>query len=77
VEKTRDSEYDVRCYMTSGEEPAAAARAAGVITAEEIAVLARARRLSDLVIRVDDFPPDLGASEIRPTAAVRSHKAAA
>ena len=76
-EKIRDAVKDARFYVTSGEDPAAAARAAGVITAEEMAVLARARRLSDLVIRVDDFPPDLGASEIRPTAAVRSHKAAA
>ncbi len=76
-EKIRDAVKDARFYVTSGEDPAAAARAADVITAEEMSVLARARRLSDLVIRVDDFPPDLGASEIRPTDAVRSHKAAA
>jgi hypothetical protein len=63
--------------VSSGEDPAAAARAAGVITPEEMSMLARARRLCDLVIRVDDFPPDLGASEIRPTDAVHAHKAAA
>jgi acyl-CoA dehydrogenase len=75
--KIRDAVKNARLSVASGEDSAAAARAAGVITAEDMSMLARARRLSDLVIRVDDFPPDLGASEIRPTDAVHVHKAAA
>jgi acyl-CoA dehydrogenase len=46
-----------------------AAIAAGMLTADERAQLARAARLRDEVIRVDDFPPDLAlAEEARPTA---------
>jgi len=38
-----------------------------VITVEEQTLLERASRLRDEVIRVDDFPQDLGRSEaIRP-----------
>ena len=40
--------------------------AAGAITAAEAAALAVARELTAKVIRVDDFPQDLGASEMRP-----------
>jgi acyl-CoA dehydrogenase len=48
---------------------AQAASAAGLLTADERAVLARAARLRDEVIRVDDFPPDLAlAEETRPAA---------
>jgi acyl-CoA dehydrogenase len=39
---------------------------AGAITAAEAAMLAMARELTATVIRVDDFAPDLGASESRP-----------
>jgi acyl-CoA dehydrogenase len=46
-----------------------AAIAAGMLTADERAQLARAARLRDEVIRVDDFPPDLSlAAEARPAA---------
>jgi acyl-CoA dehydrogenase len=48
---------------------AKAASAAGLLTADERAVLARAARLRDEVIRVDDFPPDLAlAEQARPAA---------
>ncbi len=50
-----------------GADLARAGLAAGVITADEQALLARAARLRDEAIRVDDFPPDLGvAGEARP-----------
>ncbi|TMH10575.1 MAG: DUF1974 domain-containing protein, partial [Betaproteobacteria bacterium] len=45
------------------EELAEAALAARVIGAEELALLKRAAQLRDNVIRVDDFPQDLGLSE--------------
>ncbi len=32
------------------------------------AIVCRASKLADQVIRVDDFAPDLGASEMRPPA---------
>jgi acyl-CoA dehydrogenase len=47
----------------SPEEVARAAVDAGVITADEDARLERFARLRDEVIRVDDFPQDLGLSE--------------
>jgi acyl-CoA dehydrogenase len=46
--------------------PADAALAAGIISTEEHALLARAATLRAEVIRVDHFPPDLGASELKP-----------
>jgi acyl-CoA dehydrogenase len=50
-----------------GEDLAQAAAAANVITAEEQSILKRAAQLRDEVIRVDDFPQDLGLSEaVRP-----------
>jgi acyl-CoA dehydrogenase len=58
-----------RLGVASGAERAAAAVDAGVITADERALLQRAGELSDRVIRVDDFPQDLGASELKPPAA--------
>jgi len=42
------------------------AKSAGVITAVEADALRKARELTDRVIRVDDFPPDLGASLLQP-----------
>jgi acyl-CoA dehydrogenase len=62
------------------------ARAANVVTAAEAAKVLAARDLTARVIRVDDFPQDLGASEMRlgplaaaprATAPVAPHKAAA
>lgn len=41
----------------------------GAITAEEYAVVKRRNRLRDTVVKVDDFPFDLGAADAdRPTA---------
>jgi acyl-CoA dehydrogenase len=54
----------------AGADRGAAAVAAGVISADELAILRRAGELADRVIRVDDFPQDLGASELKPPAAV-------
>jgi acyl-CoA dehydrogenase len=42
------------------------AASAGVITAVEGDALRKARELTERVIRVDDFPPDLGASLLQP-----------
>ena len=50
-----------------------AAFAAGIVTAAEYAVLKRRNELRDIVIRVDDFPHDLGSSREQPLL----HKAAA
>jgi len=49
------------------EEIVAHALAAGVLTPEEAAVLARAQALRRKVIMVDDFPKDLGKTEIHQT----------
>ena len=80
--KIRDAAKSGRFAAAQSEERAAAAHAAGVITADELALVRRAQRLTDQVIRVDDFAQDLGASEMRPPAATPSpaivaHKAAA
>ena len=75
--KIRDAAKDARVPTRAGEDRVAAAHAAGAISAEEMALVRRAKRLADLVIRVDDFPPDLGASEIQAAGATIAHKAAA
>lgn len=75
--RIRDAMKSARFSAPAGRGPVAAAYAAGVITAEEMSMLGRARRLSELVIRVDDFPPDLGASEIRSAGPAPARKAAA
>ena len=72
--KAEAVEAKIRAAQKSGairgktsEELAHAALAAGVIGAEEQALLKRAAQLRDEVIRVDHFPQDLGLSEaIRP-----------
>ena len=53
------------------------ARAAGVITADEGAVLVAHRELVAEVIRVDDFETDLGAALLQPANPVTRHSAAA
>ena len=73
----RAGTFDAR--MTPGEDAdALAARAvtAGVISAQEGDALVAARELTEQVIRVDDFPPDLGASMVAPAAPVTVHDAA-
>ncbi len=47
--------------------------AMGIVTAEEYALLKRRNHLRDIVIRVDDFPFDLGHSSVQPEV----HKVAA
>jgi acyl-CoA dehydrogenase len=49
--------------LAQGEALTLSAQAAGVITAEEAALLQRTRLLREQVIRVDDFPQDLGRSD--------------
>jgi acyl-CoA dehydrogenase len=64
--KLRDAQ---KAGKIGGDDPAREGLAAGVIGADEHAVLARATRLRDEVIRVDDFPGDLSlAEEARPAA---------
>jgi acyl-CoA dehydrogenase len=75
--KIKDAVKAGRLSVRPREDRIAAAQSAGIITAEESSALRRAQRLVDKVIRVDDFPPDLGASEMRLSAAVVAHKAAA
>jgi acyl-CoA dehydrogenase len=72
--KAEAVEARIRAAQKSGtirgrtlEELARAALAANLIGAEEQALLKRAAQLRDEVIRVDDFPQDLGLSEaLRP-----------
>ena len=68
--KAEAVEAKIRAAQKSGtirgktpEELAQAALAANVIGGEEQALLKRAAQLRDEVIRVDDFPQDLGVSE--------------
>src|SRR5207248_2154414 len=75
--KIKDAVKSGRLSVKAREDRAAAAQAAGVITGEEASALRRAQRLVDKIVRVDDFPPDLGASEMRLSGAVVAHKAAA
>ena len=63
--RIREAQKDGRFSVAVAEDRAAAALAASVISADELGLVRRARRLVDQVIRVDDFPPDLGASEAR------------
>jgi len=65
-----------------GEDRPAAALAAAIISADELALVRRAARLADIVVRVDDFAQDLGTAEARPAMApprpaAVAHKAAA
>jgi acyl-CoA dehydrogenase len=81
----RDGQLDANLPPGAGPEALAArAQSAGVITADDAALLRMAGELTASVVRVDDFPQDLGASEARPVAAPPSgvvrpavHKAAA
>jgi acyl-CoA dehydrogenase len=66
--RIREAHKAGRLHLKVGEDQAAAALAANLITAEELTVVRRARQLVDEVIRVDDFAQDLGASEARPPA---------
>ena len=66
--RIREAQKAGRLRVAVGEDRAAAALAANLITADELTVVRRAKRLVEQVIRVDDFAPDLGWSEARPPA---------
>ena len=66
VARIREAEKAGRFRVKVGEDRAAAALAASIITADELGLVRRAKRLVDQVIRVDDFGPDLGVSEMHP-----------
>ncbi|HEY1459835.1 MAG TPA: acyl-CoA dehydrogenase, partial [Casimicrobiaceae bacterium] len=64
--RIRDVAKSGRVAFAQGEDRAATAVAAGVISADEAALLQRAQQLTEEVIRVDDFAQDLGASDMCP-----------
>jgi len=64
--RIRDAAKSGRVAFAQGEDRAATAVVAGVISADEAALLQRAQQLTEEVIRVDDFAQDLGASDVRP-----------
>jgi acyl-CoA dehydrogenase len=66
--RIREAQKSGKLTVKVGEDRPAAAQAAGIINAEELTVVRRARRLLDAIVRVDDFAPDLGVSLLRPTA---------
>src|SRR5215470_15814116 len=66
--RIREALKSGRLVVKVGEDRPAAAQAAGVIDAEELAIIRRARRLLEQIVRVDDFAQDLGVSELRPAA---------
>jgi acyl-CoA dehydrogenase len=66
--RIREAQKAGRLSIKVGEDRGSAAQAANVITADELALVRKARRLVDQVIRVDDFAQDLGISEMRPPA---------
>jgi acyl-CoA dehydrogenase len=67
--RIREAQKSGRLSVRVGEDRPAAAQIAGVINAEELIVVRRAKRLLEQVIRVDDFAQDLGVSEMRPPSA--------
>jgi len=67
--RIREAQKAGRLASSAGEDRVVAAQVAGMITAEELALVRRAKKLVDQVIRVDDFAQDLGASELRPPGA--------
>jgi len=68
--RLREAQKTGRFSVKPGEDRAAAAQAANIITADELAIVRKATRLVDQVIRVDDFAQDLGISEMRPPASM-------
>jgi acyl-CoA dehydrogenase len=66
--RIREAQKSGRLTVKVGEDRPAAAREAGIINAEELTVVRRAKRLLDIVVSVDDFAQDLGVSLMRPPA---------
>src|SRR5450631_918799 len=80
--RIREAIKSGRIVAKVGDDRAAVAQSAGVISADELALVRRAKRLADEIVRVDDFAQDLGASEMRPAVVEQgsttvAHKAAA
>ncbi len=74
--RMREAQKAGRFSVKVGEDRAAAALASSIITAAELSLVRRAKRLTDQVIRVDDFAPDLGFSEMHPEVGAASGGAA-
>ncbi len=72
--KLRLAQKEGRLAVDAPETLLPAAIAAGVITDQEALAVKRAKRLTDQVIHVDDFPQDFGLSEM---IKLHQHKAAA
>ncbi|HKW79981.1 MAG TPA: acyl-CoA dehydrogenase [Casimicrobiaceae bacterium] len=70
--RVREAQKAGRFDVVSGGGRDAAAFDAGVIGSDDLILLRRARELADRVIRVDDFPQDLGASDLKPPAAAKA-----
>jgi acyl-CoA dehydrogenase len=64
--KMRAAQRSGKLADVAGDVLLSAALSAGLISTEELAVVERANRLRDEVVRVDHFAPDLGASEAMP-----------
>jgi acyl-CoA dehydrogenase len=63
----KDRRLDAKLPPGAGIDALAArAEAQGIVTAAEVQAIATARELTAKVIRVDDFPQDLGTSGLRP-----------
>jgi acyl-CoA dehydrogenase len=75
--RIRDAQKAGRLAVKVGEDRGAAALAAGILTGDELALVRRASRLAEQVIRVDDFAPDLGVSEMHPVGAAAPGSAVA
>jgi acyl-CoA dehydrogenase len=73
--RMRDAARTGKIASARGDERLAAARAAGIISEDDAMVIRRAQRLTEIVIRVDDFPQDLGVAEMRPQDASPSRPA--
>jgi acyl-CoA dehydrogenase len=73
----RDGRVDARLPPGAGvDELVARAQAAGVVSGADAETVLAARDLTARVIRVDDFAPDLGWSEMQPANAARAAAAA-
>jgi acyl-CoA dehydrogenase len=75
--KIRAAQKDGRLKGRAPDVLAEAARAAGIISAAEHALLARRDELRDKVIRVDDFPADFGLQRSVPVSAAARPRAVA
>jgi acyl-CoA dehydrogenase len=75
---TRDGRLDAKLAPDGGiEQLVERAKAAGIVTVAECETVLAARDLTAQVIRVDDFPPDLGVSMLVPANPITVHDAAA